>query len=155
MKINVAVHILLFNILSVRQTYCLSIGGDWRVWGKSPSVSPRSLWDTYDGQGSIHSATNDSTQDRTLHICSTKVSRGGSFHKFSSRSWRIIHFEAASRSKQISLNMRTACFLFCLQKDRVKSYDKHKRDLIRSIKDQSQDFALINALAFSFTSPWL
>lgn len=44
MKINVAVHIPLFNILSVRQTYCLSIG---EGGGKSLSVSPRSLWETH------------------------------------------------------------------------------------------------------------
>lgn len=59
MKINVAVHIPLFNILSVRQTYCLSIvvavvlGGNRRL-----SPRPCSVWDAYDGPASAHACSH-------------------------------------------------------------------------------------------------
>lgn len=105
MKINVAVHIPLFNILSVRQTYCLSIvvaagwgwgGGDHRL-----CPPPRSVWDTYDGPASAHSAMAGSTQVRTLHICSTKARCGGtSFHRFYFSSSRFTHVRTTNVSKR-------------------------------------------------------
>lgn len=122
MKINVAVHIPLFNILSVRQAYCLSIGVQ-AGGGKSLSVqsphsqfSLRHIW--WPGQRSLsygwghpglHFAymlnKSQLRMDGGVRGRGARgVGRGGgspSFHKFSFSSSGFSHVKTTRVSKQM------------------------------------------------------
>lgn len=82
MKINVAVHIPLFNILSVRQAYCLSIVCDG---GGGVNHCPPDLFETHMMAGAAFTQLRMRAPRSALCIYApTKADCGGtSFHKFS------------------------------------------------------------------------
>lgn len=108
MKINVAVHIPLFNILSVRQTYCLSIAVAVVLWrGCESRLCPpsllclRHLW--WLGQCSLSYGWEHAGLRFAYMLNKSKMWRN--IHRFSFSSSGFTHVRTTNVSKQANGNL--------------------------------------------------